>query len=55
MFNTIGRILVGIILVLIGIALAEEFIKKPELRIIYYAVGVCILIGLLVKMCSGNL
>ena len=53
MIDTIVRVILIIIGICILIALAEEYIKKPDSRVIYYWVGFCILIGLLVKMC-GN-
>ncbi len=53
MFNTIGRIVIGIIAVLVIIALAEEFIKKPDMRPIYYFIGGVIILGIILSTCNG--
>jgi hypothetical protein len=52
MFDTIGRIVLIIIGIAILIALAEEYIKKPDTRIIYHILGGIIVFGLIVSKCS---
>ena len=52
MFDTIGRIVLIIIGIAILIALAEEYIKKPDMRVIYHIIGGIIVFGLIVSKCS---
>jgi hypothetical protein len=51
MLDIIGRIILIIIGIGILIALAEEYIKKPESRIIYQIVGAIIIVSIIVSRC----
>ena len=52
MFDSIGRIVLIVIGIAILIALVEEYIKKPDTRIIYHLLGGIIVFGFIVSKCS---
>ena len=54
MFQVVAIIVLVLILGAIGYACLDEFLGKPDVRVVYYVIGGIILFAILVNTCSGD-
>ena len=54
MFQVVAIIVLVLILGAIGYACLDEFLSKPDVRVVYYVIGGIILFAILVTTCSGD-
>lgn len=54
MVQVIAIIVIVLIFGAIGYACLDEFLSKPDARVVYYVIGGIVLLAILVNTCSGN-